>query len=218
MSFSKFSDLIRSSSLYFSPIEKMSDEHEGRLWDEDRNNLVELNKKRLGQNDDQALGNTIKLKGYIENNRNKIFINCWTAKNDLSFPLWKLYASDRLGIAIRSDISSLQQSFNKEVREVNIADVSYDSPSYNGSTSHFYLKKRGFYSEENETRCVVQLVDDDISFTNNPRIKVDLKQLIKSIYISPNADVDFKFLMESLLKKYELDIPIQPTGIFDKNI
>ena len=73
--------------------------------------------------------------------------------------------------------------------------------------------KRKSFEHERELRCLVWQAEPikNAKFSlekGGIKIKIDLKQLIEKIYISPDSPIWLTILLEDILQKYGLRIPI----------
>jgi len=124
--------------------------------------------------------------------------------------MWKMYAKDKMGIAIETDLESLKESFNKNERNIYIGEMNYiNEDNYSFLTTNMFypfITKLDFYEFENELRCMTTISDDEIS--NSKLIEVDLNTLIKRVHISPNSKSEFLKLIKILKKEYNLNFEI----------
>ena len=92
-----------------------------------------------------------------------------------------------------------------------------------GSTFYEYLHKRKFFAYERELRAIYRImpfgtVIDFDAIPSEPGVvqEVDLTSLIEHIYVSPKSRPWYKKLVEGILKKYSLDIPVKQSSLDDK--
>jgi len=211
MDFWKFLNLIETQSLFFSNSDNLGDNNEGRIPIFILNRMIK---------EDELKGNTYnaELNFFLENTLRKThLISSWSFAERESFAMWKMYAKDKMGIAIETDLGSLKDSFKKTPRNIYIGEVNYiNEDNYYFSTSNMFypfITKLDFYKFENELRCMTTLKDDEIS--TSKLIKVDLKSLIKKVHISPNSNPEFLKLIKLLKKEYELTFEICYSKIND---
>ncbi len=211
MDFWKFLNLLETQSLYFSNSENLGDNHEGRI-------PLFILKQMLVQDDERGNTNNKDTNDFLENNLRKThLISSWSYADRESFAMWKMYAKDRMGIAIETDLQALQQSFNVTDRNIYIGEINYinEEHYYFNTSNLFYsfVTKLDFYSFENEIRCMTVTRDSEES--GNKLIPVDLKTLIKKIHISPNSKPEFKKLIEMLKKEYGLSFEVLYSKVND---
>lgn len=164
--------------------------------------------------------NAEKYKNQIEQLRPKTFSCSWISNNTESFAMWKMYAKEKLGVAIKTDLDSLKASFATAKEDIYIGEVAYydnEHPYYEtGNTFYSFLVKHNYYMFESEIRCIFEAKTSDPPSTYRT-IEVDLNLLIKEIYISPFAyDKGFAEILEFLRQKNNLNFKINKSGVNDK--
>lgn len=215
--FWKFLDLLETSELYFPKITELGDQNEGRIPEKIYKMMLDHD-SRLGRKNNFAEN----YNNYLEDNlRDKILVSSWNANENESFPMWKMYAKEKLGIAIKTDLDSLKKSFEGTDRNIYIGEVEYynnEKPQYQtGNLFSSFLVKHHYYEFEQEVRCINQLSDKvNNELEDTKRIKVDLNELIKEIYISPFASKGgFLSVIEFLKRKHKLNFKINISGVND---
>ncbi|MDR6969189.1 hypothetical protein J2X31_003216 [Flavobacterium arsenatis] len=99
MEFWKFLDLLESSELHFSVVSKLGDQHEGKIPEKIFKLMIEQDEKK-GRKNNFAQN----YKDYLEKSlREKVLINSWIASEKESFAMWKMYAQEKLGIAVKTN-------------------------------------------------------------------------------------------------------------------
>lgn len=207
MDFWKFLQLIDSSTIFFSSIEMMGDQHEGRIPKE----IFELiHQEDLDLQRPYPWASAYKCT--IEKLRKETLILSWTANATESFALWKMYAKEKLGIAIKTDVKRLKNSLKNTEEVIHIGEVNYYDPLNPkldlGNTYCTFLNKHHYYSFESEVRCIT---------TGSPKeIKIDLNELIAEVYISPFAEKSGLLDIINFLKqKNKLTFEIKTSGVND---
>lgn len=209
----KFLKIVNSSSLFFAPIDMLGDNNEGKMPDQVFQFMKEHD-KRNNRND-----NFVEVyRDFMEQySKNKTLISSWTAADNESFALWKMYAKDKLGVAIRTSFEGLKNCFHKTDEEIFIGQVEYfdkKNPAYNFGKFPTVLNKHIYYNFEREVRCLNVLGDDEEKAPKN--IPVDLNILIEEIYLSPSAfESGLHELIEVLRDKHDLKFKINMSGISD---
>ena len=201
MDFWKFLNLLETKSLFFSNSNNLGDNNEGRIPFFILEKMLEED-KQTGHKRNEELNN------FLENKLRKThLISSWSFAERESFAMWKMYAKDKMGIAIETDLNSLQESFKNTDRNIYIGEVNYinDENYYFSTGNLFYpfVTKLDFYSFENEIRCITVNQEDEIA--ESKLVNVDLNLLIKKIHISPNAKPEFRKLIDLLKKEYQLN-------------
>lgn len=214
MDFWKFLQLINNSTLFFPNIEMMGDQTEGKIPQKIYKMMLE-DDERNGRKNNFAKN----YKEFVEKKlREKTLILSWNANKNESFAFWKMYAKEKLGIAIKTNIDRLKNSFKVAEENIYIGEVRYyddENPKYKtGNTFYTFLTKNNYYEFESEVRCITSILKDDEKTTKN--IKVDLNELIEDVYISPFAEKSGLIeLIEFLKEKNKLNFNIRISGVND---
>jgi hypothetical protein len=207
MDFWKFLNLLETSSLYFSNAENLGDNNEGKFPKE----VFEMMRQK-------DLEFYTFLKNELDNKLSKeTLISSWTYHENESFAMWKMYAKDKMGIAIKTDLESLKKAFNKTDRIVHIGEITYfnkEQFNYNFTNLNYaFLNKHEYYNFEKEIRCITSCLPDEE--VGCKLIEVNLDELLKTIYISPNAKSEYKKLLEMLKLQYNLNFNIELSEVND---
>ncbi|MFP8490014.1 hypothetical protein ACKGJO_13075 [Gracilimonas sp. Q87] len=209
----KFLKIINTSTLFFSSIEMLGDQLEGKIPDTVYK-LMKEHDKRQGRDD-----NFVDVfKEFMEDYpRNQTLISSWTAAEHESFALWKMYAKDKLGVAIKTDLEHLKRSFSSAKEEIFIGEVQYfdkNNPVYGFGQFSTLLTKHIYYNFEQEVRCLTRIGDDEnLRFKN---INVNLNELLEEVYLSPFAiEYGLQEIIEFLKEKHQLKFKIKKSEIND---
>lgn len=192
MDFYKFKNLLNTKCLFFTRIDEYDDLFEGRSSDK-LHSLFELYKKRT-------------------------YANCWNQNDYESNLMWEVYTKDKenKGIAIKSSFARLCNCFEDYKYDQYIGKVTYDNSDLlpeNNTLIPFFRKKQEFKSEK-EIRAICQIIDIQ---KKNPekgiRVKVNLTELIESIYTSPSSSPDFINEVQKIIKEFKLEKPIKTSEL-----
>ena len=140
--------------------------------------------------------------------------------------MWKLYARDNGGVAVRTRFSILTKSFidEEDVYVGKVKYIDYDTTaSSERSVLHPFMYKRPHFEYEQEVRATMmsklQLVlgDDSPPYFVGPGTyaRVDLDQLIEEVVISPYAEDWLHELIYSVTQRYGLKAPIRGSSLSD---
>lgn len=233
MSASKFERLLKESALYFCNAKQLSDKYEVTIPD----STVASWRKELGQHgyqiDDIENEIQIRLAGWQYGALADLtMINCWTARKDESYALWKIYLREEQdGVAIRTKYSRVEAAIakgNDPFREDYYAGtVSYRNhltPVEAQNRFNLIITKKTFYDFEEEVRLFIlghpkseggSDVPYDVS--QGRRVKIELSTLLSSVFLSPFASDSYRKDLPRLLKRHQLDtVPIRNSEILDK--
>ena len=195
MDFTKFVSLLDTQSLHLARADTLSDPFEGSFpkWN------VALRPHRYPEEFLEQMSST------SQTARQMVFINCWHESANESAAMWKLYAREHDGIAVKTSYQSLRDSL-KGTQPIHIGCVTYIDYSKNlideGNLFDPYLYKRQEFEHEHEVRAMAcQLGSDPPTGIYHD---VDLSTLIEGIIIAPYAEDWFAALVRSVASRYGL--------------
>ena len=181
MDFTKFVSLLDKSSLFFCRADKLGDPFEG-FWSQ-------ANYKTLTQRyPPEVVQGLLQVGHGFDRMRGWHLVNCWHWNEFESDAMWKIYAAQSRGVAIKTDFQSLTGSLVEDsplfIGKVNYVD--YDETIIpEGNTFYAYLHKRHHFEHEREVRAMM-LDTDQLSDQFVGRFcQVDLSELVHQIVVSP---------------------------------
>ncbi len=207
----KFSALLQTESLYFCRGDKFDDPFEG--------SYPLSNLDAFGSNKD----------GYSAKAWKKyVAVSCWYNSDIESDAMWRLYTSNKQGIAIKTSWSKLEKAIESHayMTSVKYIDFIKDNAPICIPTDVFEYKRKA-YIHENEVRAIITkypkvgivngmpLNSEPIKGKEIPEhglfIEVDLPELLENIVVTPYSDPWFVNVIKELANKYELpkDIVIE---------
>ena len=220
MNLEKFIALLQTQKLYFTRADVLaqSDPYEGAITEnEQRQFKLE---DALAQIIVPLLGGPNVPQGFMEDSVREIFkkiyyesfINCWHINDNESLAMWKLFANDTSGIAIKTTFGKLKKALEEAKEQISVGKVKYcnfynynlgiqDAQENIIKDNKCLLRKNEYYRYENELRlicheeCQSKMVSDggvSILRIQEPdkvglSIPIDLGILIDTIYIAPNS-------------------------------
>ena len=161
-------------------------------------------------------------KGLINDSKDALeraFVSCWTLKESENMSLWKLFGGKN-SIAIETTVKALKHELDKNCQNdytqyltKTIVKVDYIDHKSSDETLATELmtsrlkpltKKASAYSYEDEVRVILDHIGDNLDDLKEKLgagvdLKVDTKELINKIYVSPEADNWFYNLVKSIL-------------------
>lgn len=237
--FLKMVSLLEMGALWFSRLGALEDQFEGILPENTRKKMIENSKEWFSTfpnpaHQKQLLDST---DDNVASGRCTLVVNCWSLGEDESAYMWKEYARNDYGIAIRSTIGRLRRSLYGDPDSLWIGVVDYidfethDMTVYDGSQAvkRAFLKRAKKFEDECELRvCAINDITMSRSNPNGSKmseiqkkgpgrfdpfrlglyIKVDLDKLIESIYVAPGSPGWFLDLLKRMTKRYGLNVPI----------
>lgn len=228
MSYSKFQDLLTTSSLYFSRIDCFEDKLEATMPNGSHDFA------RRTENPWQAF-ELYNVEEQLRILGTTVFANCWHINDSENPDMWKNYVTTQgnEGIAIKTTFENLSKCFktNRTLTNVRMKYIDYKTeyadyffPNYIDLLS---LKDNKFINE-NELR-IITIEDDYYEYDpdsdenikevyphKGEHINVDLHMLINEIYLCPESTPRFKHVVEVLLKTYAINVPINKSELKTK--
>lgn len=224
MDFTKYVNMLSSSTLYFARADTFEDSFEGAKgvignkenWDEHYLSVykwalmnppegVEWNySEDCIEKEAQRLLKEMETGGKAH--RERVYINCWHENEHESEAMWRLYSSylDN-AIAIRTTFSSLYDALGRNP-SISIGRVKYIdySKSYAGPNDSFWRKRKSF-EHEREVRAIVHDIESEAL---GKAMECDLTILIENIVVSPTAPEWFVDVLSKVNEKFGIDITI----------
>jgi len=212
MDYPKLQSMLQKNSIFFSRADKQTDNLEGEYPE---NMLNELETRWGTVVSDDGISYTF-MQWHTQKEIPSRLLSCWNANPHESKKRWSAYTNTTESIAIRSTIGRLKGCFtikgNDEpvvwIGRIRYGDEENRLPdSYHKWNVNYFLypffAKREVYRWENEVRATVNLArKKQLALNHSPNgcfIKADLRVLIDSIWIHPQATEDFRHGVEILL-------------------
>lgn len=219
MDFTKFVSILDKHALFFPAADKLGDPFEGSL---PKINL-EVRRAQFRQlipTDDHHREQMIRnYPNWLKKHRCFTLISCWHENNHESEAMWRLYAREKDGIAIKTDFDSFKNSFTCS-ESIYIGKVSYIDYMRDwipdGNTFYPFLHKRKSFMHEQEVRAISdrshpqdegykKLRAEDLT---GVYYEVDLSLLIKEVIVAPFAPDWFLELVKSVTARYNFNFPV----------
>lgn len=214
MDFSKFVNMLDTSSIFFTKPSKFRDPYEGAFSEEDFIRLIGDPYYHEQSDYNQQRGDLI---SQAQQLLELVGISCWHLNNYESAAMWDLYLRSGEGVAIKSNVKNLVNSIEGEITygEVQYIDFIKDMASNNTYETLFY--KRSSFQHENEFR-LMHFEDEERPYFQDygATIGCDLDLLIDEIYVAPTAPQWFVQTVDSIVKKYELHKTVRQSSLYSK--
>ncbi|NKB48126.1 MAG: hypothetical protein GKS02_02055 [Alphaproteobacteria bacterium] len=208
----KFRRLIGDKALFFPNASKLTDEYEVTIPER------VMKAKRLQLRDEGLTGRDLKEElaaFFYQANPMKdlVLVNCWSARPDESYALWKIYlGGEKNGVAVRTTVSNLRtviengEDFFPE--EFFLGKVRYRKHLKLDDIARLTVitTKKPYYDFEHELRAFIlnypkseggYQTPYDISLGRN--VRVDVQGLFQRIYISPFSDPNYRQEVENFV-------------------
>jgi hypothetical protein len=187
MDFTKYVAMLDRKAIYFTRADQFADPFEGTLA---RRNL------RTRDGERAAL-------------RREVFVNCWHRNDHESAAMWRIYLKSDEGVAIQSTASRLREALNDDaivIGDVRYLDYDHDRVPAGEELAPFLCKRKSFEYEQ-EVRALSR--DGDAGEDEGRYVDTDLARLLARVVISPTAEPWFTALVESVTRKYGLDVAVE---------
>lgn len=216
----KFLDLVVNQRLFFTNMKRLSDQYEAALpestIDEERERLAATGLK--GRDFEEEVARYVYNSGHLLRDLN--LVNCWSAGDDESYALWKIYVgSGSAGATIRSTASKLRSALeiggDPYPEDVYVCRVQYRDSIPTSDVSRFSLMttKKTYYRFENEVRaCILHYPRSEggnvppYDLSIGRYVGVGLSELIDAIYISPFTGRWLRETIESVLSRFRPEL------------
>jgi len=217
MDVAKLLTILEDNSLFFTSITNLDDPLEGFL----NRATVSIFRKlpqglpKIKEEETKKIieGNLLKLKQA----RSLLNVSSWHMNEHESAAMWQLYSRGNQGIAIQTTYMRLKESFNDAKEDVLIGKVRYideDNDTIDWvNVINYALHKRKSFEHEKELRAIVLSPSDDDS---GGSVSVDLKKLIERIYVAPKSSQWIFELIQKIIRRYNLEIPVVQSRMFEK--
>lgn len=193
MTFEHFKDLITTKALYFRRVGAFEDVFEGKYAIANKHLRPEVYKDSVipRQSGYNAIEQII---------RNESFACCFhMSKYETAF-MWNLYAESR-GIAIKTTTSRLKRALVDESKKIYLSPIRYIDYDrdflWEGNIMYLAFHKRKSFAPEKELRALI--LDQSSAGADGVKAKVDLKELLYEVYVSPYAERSIVHDMNDLL-------------------
>ena len=215
--FTKFVDLLNTESLYFSRSDKFDDIFEGSFPKESVADRISTINKLINS---RKIGTQFSPHSFEERRiREKLdyAINCWHLNDYESAAMWKIYLKSDEGIAVQSRFSRLKSELDKSSHKIFLGVVNYKDYEKDyidwSIELNAYLHKRNSFLYEKELRAIIwkptetELNKIDLS-TGGIKIKVDLKNLVENVFVSPKSPLWLTSLVKETCKRFGFEFKI----------
>jgi hypothetical protein len=167
-------------------------------------------------------------------NRLWTYINSWHMNQFESAAMWELYLKTHEGIAIESDFSRLRDSVSSDgnhvvfIGEVKYIDYETEIVPWESGFQPTLRKRRSF-EHERELRAIVWTAMEIkpekpdqttmlLDSSKNPpglTVKVNLKTLIKRVFVSPTAEPWYAEIVNAVLQKFGYgSVPVVHSSLY----
>jgi hypothetical protein len=202
LTFPSFMSVLQRRELFFARLATLAerDPYEGKF---PREVLSDLAARYRPEHDRNRYpdGETFARAIAAENRKNRA-VNCWHINETESAAMWKLHSGEH-GVAIRTTLGRLKQSFALDERPVYIYEVEYldfsgpvelTLPFYSG-----YAKRKSFAHEKELRACIFISEEDTLP---GAYVRVDLDALIDEVFVAPESEPWIREVAEGVMNAY----------------
>ena len=145
-------------------------------------------------------------------------VNCWHMGEFESEAMWRLYARERDGIAIKTVFAGFKDAFVGD-QSVSASMVQYrdyrTAPIPYGNAFLPLLHKRMSFQHEREVRALCLRMKDGPNESAGCYCQVELEKLVREIVVAPFAEDWFVDLLRSLADRHALGDRVRRSTLSD---
>ena len=222
--FTKFVAILENKGLFFPTADNLGDPFEGSF------SIVNQKLRPLIYKHTNLFPDEVQTGELVKKLRKWMGVSCWHVSDYESAGMWNLYAKTEEAICIQSTYSRLRRCLPDNIKTGLVRYVDYFSewiPESNVLAPFIY--KRKSFEHEKELRAIINLSEIDdldllLSDINDdpPKggkwIHLGLDELIEKVYVAPYAPAWFGELIRSVVKTYNLDVPVIKSSLDDEPI
>jgi hypothetical protein len=213
MALSKFIFMAEKNVLWLARADTFKDKHEGRFPDEMKK-IIEQAYKEFDDNDESPVKNADDFQDYLLKNS---FISCWHKNFDENMAMWEIYGRDNNAIAIQTTVKNIKESIDYSCltgHSLKLKSVIYEQANEIRGVLPYedcFFIKRPHFSFEKEVRISLDTYSRADPSKKTPygyELSVDINRLIEKILIHPDSPDWFMDVISSIVKKYEIKVPV----------
>lgn len=225
--FTQLVSILENEALWFSRAGGFFDSYEGALPPQKLKEIAEGISERVSDPEQFV-------QAFYDALRYSTYISCWHEAEEETAAMWQIYQEKGKEVAVRTTVSSLNESIEYDSRivsgRVNYIDYSDTSDITVNRVSPFFFKRKSF-EPESEFRAVISdfeppdgvRIDDSfadkVATDSDPGrpIPINPSMLIEEVFISPVAGDWLEGLVDDVLDTYGLEeVPVHPSNL-DRN-
>jgi len=226
MDFTKFVAMLDNRGLFFARASKLDDPFEGS-YSRANEQLRPQVYTQAGLTPEQQKSLFGQLKVFSQQTKFWVLVNCWHMNEVESAAMWKLYTASNESVCIQSTYRRLREVLSEDRFAVSVVRyIDYESEWLpEGNLMYPYVHKRRSFAHERELRALhfdpppaTLQGEGTIDFAHEPSNagkwqSVELSKLVEKIYVAPAAPVWFRDLVKSVVRRYQLDVPVQQSDL-----
>lgn len=212
MSLTRFMNLLEHKKLWFSRLDKFEDPLEGTFTDVELEHLRNLPVVPSPRGPEPVGESYLRL---MELGRVSHYASCWREGKHESMAMWDIFGKLGVSVAIKSDIGRLKAAVGSCEKGVFLGRVNYlpweEMATYPNNAILQCFRKDRSYDHEAEVRAVISALGNDPRYNlTRPGIQVDFdpSKLITQVVVGPREQAETAGLVESILQRYGLTVPV----------
>ena len=212
MDFTRLVNMLEEGGLFFRRADSFTDRFEGTMSQPVRD-FLQGGHERISSEEYGQL---------IRRVRASSFVNCWHMNESESAAMWKLYSSaSEQSICIQSTYARLREALAEDVHLGTVKYISYDRDHIPFDDLWWpLLHKRKSFEYERELRAVWSDMES-LHNSSKPRAagvwrKVNLQELVESVYVSAEAHSWFFQLVKKVLRRYGTKLDVRQSDLADE--
>ncbi len=214
LSFAKFIAFLHSKALYFATAVQMEDEYEGTFPRRVISGLREL------LDGPHSEINLKRISNLAQSIRTRACLNCWYLSDYESEAMWRHSSNSEDGVALKSTIGRLQDSFAAVPETIYIGGVEYIDydqdflPAHDESEWFFYKRKE--FAHEREVRALLIRKEHGLPASANSRgvlVPIPIETLLCGICVAPRSPFWIRELVGELLSHHGLGVPVHTSAL-----
>ena len=217
MDFTKFVALLVNQGLFFPVADKFNDQFEGSF------SFVNKKMRPLVYKHLKKDYTVEQISLFLKELRKWVCINCWHINEIESAGMWSLYSKTSESICIQSTYAKFRSLLDENIKIGMVQYTDYDKEWITETDLLApFLYKRKSFEHERELRAILNLSNplttSKLKFGGKPPldgkwIKLDLKNLIEKVYVSPNSTNWFYELVQNVTDVYNLNVPVKRSSL-----
>ena len=216
MDFTKFASMLVRWGLLLVRSDKLGDPFEGAYPIANKAGRLERWERAIGRSLDGDTGKQLlwSVSQQARELRPITLVNCWHQSEHESAAMWRLYAEQGRGIAIKTTFQKLYESLPDDVYLGVVKYIDYEKETiteWNGFAP--YLHKRISFAHEAEVRAIKLARKRSQEGVLEPPdlgewVEVDLRYLLDEIRLSPDSNKEYRDLVQSLVAKFDMQTTV----------
>lgn len=214
----KLQDMLGTSSLHFTRVDKLDDGLEGSWGPSGAIQAYESYGREYVE----------KLKYWECVFRTIGAVNCWHVNTSESQHMWDLYVRSEDGVVVQSTFSALREAVDASPHKVHLGLMRYidygrskftdcTNTSFGNFTTFFNYKDKRF-EHESELRALILAMGTQSERAqplspDGTKVAVNMQELLKKVHLRPDAESDKLSQLQRLCSDHGIDTEVMPSSL-----